>query len=1065
MFMKTPTHKNKIRPQCQLLSNTLQHLHLRRANLRWFGLALGLVMLQQSVQAVSTLPFYEPFPSTYTEGGQLGAAPTTPPWDFGNSASSSSARTMAVAAQGYPGLTTDTAASKGLASRPAGAGAKDRGVSLTLAPGTNLYASFLLNVQTTNLVTTRFFGFSPTSSGNSVSGNGATVFLDTQRHLLIAKNSATPTSTNTYSLSTNNTYLVVLRYKYNPGTSSDDSVDLWLNPTSLGNNASVPTPTLTTTNNNDVPAFASVAYFQNNAVANAGIGSYYIDEIRVSTNWADVTPTNCFPGATFGVTGGGSVCSGAGFPVGLSGSESGIDYWLYTNGVFSSFVSGNGSAISFGTQTANAIYTVLASNTVSSCVGWMNGNATVALLAPPSVTTQPTAITVASGGAGTITAAAAGDGVTYQWRKNGVNLSNSGHYSGVTTANLTIYPADGSDVATSVNGYDVVVSGTCTPPATSSRVGLTLKSVANLIWTGDGVANLWDVATTTNWVNGASLTNFNFGDNVTFDDSSVNPAVNLASGLLSPGLIKVDATQNYIFRPGGNISGPGTALLKTGTGTLYLTNTVNAYGGGTVISNGVISFNSGAALGSGTITMAGGTLDAGNALVTVNNVINVTADSVIAVRNTTGSALILTNILSGSTGTLTFRNSTAGKPTLQLTGSGYTFSQPLVFDVSTGTGFIVSGANTASTQTFSGVISGAGIFARNAGGGTTILSGANTYSGGTWLPNGSLGIGVDSVSTTPPTVDSGALGTGTLVIDSVGASPRIFASGGAHSVDNVINYTNATGSPLFIIGANDLTFKGTVDLFGTNHTLQVDNTGKTTFAGDISNGGLIKTGNGALYLNGNNTYANPTIVSNGTLGGIGTLSGPVIVAAGATLAPGNSVGTLTINSDLTINGNLAIEVNKSLSPSNDVVTVSGVLTNGGTGTLTVSNLGPALVVGDKFTLFSQPLQNGNALTITGGGATWVNNLAVNGSITVASVGSAQPPRITSTVISGGNILISGTNGTAGAPFNVRSSTNLITPRASWALETSGTFGAGGAFSVSIPVSTTTPAKFYLLQLP
>ena len=114
------------------------------------------------------------------------------------------------------------------------------------------------------------------------------------------------------------------------------------------------------------------------------------------------------------------------------------------------------------------------------------------------------------------------------------------------------------------------------------------------------------------------------------------------------------------------------------------------------------------------------------------------------------------------------------------------------------------------------------------------------------------------------------------------------------------------------------------------------------------------------------------------------MNGPVTLDPGTTLAPGASVGTLTINSDLSIGGNLAIEVNKSLSPSNDLVVVSGLLTNTGTGTLTVANLGPALAVGDKFTLFSQPVVNGAALTVTGAGANWTNNLAVDGSISVTS---------------------------------------------------------------------------------
>ena len=63
----------------------------------------------------------------------------------------------------------------------------------------------------------------------------------------------------------------------------------------------------------------------------------------------------------------------------------------------------------------------------------------------------------------------------------------------------------------------------------------------------------------------------------------------------------------------------------------------------------------------------------------------------------------------------------------------------------------------------------------------------------------------------------------------------------------------------------------------------------------------------------------------------------------------------------------------------------------GTGTLTVANLGPALNVGDRFVLFSKPVVNGNAIIVTGG-VNWINNLAVDGSITVTSL--IAPPVIT-----------------------------------------------------------------------
>ncbi len=44
-------------------------------------------------------------------------------------------------------------------------------------------------------------------------------------------------------------------------------------------------------------------------------------------------------------------------------------------------------------------------------------------------------------------------------------------------------------------------------------------------------------------------------------------------------------------------------------------------------------------------------------------------------------------------------------------------------------------------------------------------------------------------------------------------------------------------------------------------------------AGDAFNGGLIKKGAGALYLNSGNTYAGVTLVTNGLLAGNGSVAG------------------------------------------------------------------------------------------------------------------------------------------------------------------------------------------------
>ncbi|MBW4362659.1 hypothetical protein, partial [Flavobacterium taihuense] len=87
-----------------------------------------------------------------------------------------------------------------------------------------------------------------------------------------------------------------------------------------------------------------------------------IDNFRLFGADACVTPT------AYTVTGGGAYCSGGtGSAVGLSNSDTGVTYQLKNGATdVGSPVSGTGTAISFGNQTAAATYTVLATRTAGS---------------------------------------------------------------------------------------------------------------------------------------------------------------------------------------------------------------------------------------------------------------------------------------------------------------------------------------------------------------------------------------------------------------------------------------------------------------------------------------------------------------------------------------------------------------------------------------------------------------------------------------------------------------------------------------------------------------------------
>ena len=635
---------------------------------------------------------------------------------------------------------------------------------------------------------------------------------------------------------------------------------------------------------------------------------------------------------------------------------------------------------------------------------------------------------------------------------------------------------------------------------------------ANLTWRGDGGANDWDI-TSANWTGGGTV--FKDGDNVTFDNSgSNNVPVNLAA-VVSPGSTIVNASKDYVFSStaSGRISGVGS-LLKTNSGRLTLTtdndyshttiaggtvqlgdgatsagslgtgnvtnngvliynrpdDIVNAtpirgtgalvqqgsgvltlagnstYSGGTTISNGstVVVGNLGA-LGVGPVKLAGGTLK-GSLNYSVGNAVHVSADSTIFNNSNNGDLQFDSSDISSTGGLLTLAGKGAAvggtSPSgIRFNSGGIIYNGPIDLQVPLD-------LSHDGTNTFNGVISGPGDVQRRLGGGTLIVNAQNTYSGGTFFRQGQIGLGSSSVSTVPPTIDSGPIGTGSLIQDTANGN-TLFAWGGARTVGNPI-VLNAAGGALTLAGDNALTLSGSIDLGGANKTITANDTGKFILSGDISNGNLIKAGPNALYINGNNNAAS-TLINVGTLGGTGTFSGPVTVASGAALAPGASVGTLTINSDLTLAGNLAIEVNNSLSPSNDLVAVSGVLTNAGTGTVTVKNLGPALNTGDKFTLFSKPLLNGNVLTVTGAGYAWANNLAVDGSISVTGV--VPPPTLNVTQV-GNTLQFSWSDS-----FKLQAQTNALNVGIStnWF-----DYPGGGTSPVSVPFSSTNGSVFFRL---
>ncbi|TAH27128.1 MAG: hypothetical protein EAZ07_02530 [Cytophagales bacterium] len=144
----------------------------------------------------------------------------------------------------------------------------------------------------------------------------------------------------------------------------------------------------------------------------------------------------------------------------------------YTDGI-TNFTTGaiNSSPLVIPVSSATTRTYSIVSVDVNVCVTGpvaTSGTATVNIIVPPAITTQPSNNNICSGGNAIFTVTASGTALTYQWRENGVDIIDGGIYSGATSASLTL---TGATVA---RNYTVVVTGSC-GTATSNVASLTFK--------------------------------------------------------------------------------------------------------------------------------------------------------------------------------------------------------------------------------------------------------------------------------------------------------------------------------------------------------------------------------------------------------------------------------------------------------------------------------------------------------------------------------------------------------------------------------------------------------------
>ncbi len=479
-------------------------------------------------------------------------------------------------------------------------------------------------------------------------------------------------------------------------------------------------------------------------------------------------------------------------------------------------------------------------------------------------------------------------------------LTNPGStYTGITT------------ISGGVLGVDKLADG-----GIASSIGASSAAASNLVIGNGSTLRYTGAGDTTNRL-------FTLSQGVTFIESSGTGAIVFTdtgpltlAGTNQARTIALGGANTGNNTLAGSIGNAGTGvttLAKNDSGTWVLTGN-HSYTGSTNINAGILSIGGGGTTGSiasavvnnfGTLSFnRSDSLTYGGTIVGTGGVF----------QNGAGTTILTgTNSYSGGT--------TINAGTLQLGNGGTTGS--IVGDVAND-GLLVF--NRSDLVNFGGTISGSGAVWQ-IGSGTTVLSGINSYAGGTSILGGTLQVSADANlgDAAGGLIFSG----GTLRTTASFSSARSTSLTGAGTILTDAGTTFALSG--LISGAGGLTKSGT---------------GILALSGNNSYAGATNVNAGTLRINGDQSAATGlvTVASGATLAGSGTIGGSVNVLNGGILAPGNSPGTLDINGDLLLAGGSILnfefgEAGVVGGALNDLVNVGGNLTLDGTINVTSSSGG------------------------------------------------------------------------------------------------------------------------------
>lgn len=543
----------------------------------------------------------------------------------------------------------------------------------------------------------------------------------------------------------------------------------------------------------------------------------------------------------------------------------------------------------------------------------------------------------------------------------------------------------------------------------------------------------------------------------------------------------------------------GTAgFEKTGDGRLIL-NGANSYSGGTIISGGTLQVSTDANLGA-----AGGglTLDS-SALHTVGNMASA-RDVVLrgtgAIDTEFGTTLRLSGPVSGAGGLIKWGDGTlaltgsntwgggtlitagtvqaggsAALPTMTdwaLTGgkldlNGYGLSMRLLAgsggEVALGSADLT--VRQADDSLYAGTITGTGRFLKE-GTGTLLLTGTNSYSGGTVIRDGTLAIAADTnlgnagsaiafdgsgrLATLADIVSSRSVslagtgmietvaGTNFVLGGSIGGSGNLVKEGwGTLTLTGSASHAGGTtiAAGIFQIGNGGMTGELAGNVVNDS-VLRFSRSNLYSFDGAISGGGIvIQSGSGTTSLTGTNSYSGGTLIEAGTLqvsrdANLGA-GGTAVTFLGGALRFGASFDT---DRTMLLIGNGTVDTNGHDAALTGGVYGYGDLIKAGAGRLTLSGTNSyrntfvtaGTLIGDAASISGDIANNGTVVFNQRNDASLASVLSGSGSFTKAGGGALALTGDSSgfsgsTTVSAGTLIV---NGGLGGGLDVLSGSRL-----------------------------------------